>query len=99
MAALRLALAVFVVMLAVINVTEGMRGSGPKKCCSVFNDKPMQKSRVMGYTKTSQRCANPAVLFTTTTGRRVCARPSAAWVKELITYLDAKPVPGETSNV
>ncbi|TMS05152.1 C-C motif chemokine 4 [Larimichthys crocea] len=99
MAALRLALAVFVVMLAVISVTEGMRGSGPKKCCSVFNDKPMHKTRVLSYTKTSQRCANPAVVFMTKAGRHVCARPSAAWVKELVTYLDAKTVPGETSNV
>uniref|UniRef100_A0A3Q4I4J8 Chemokine interleukin-8-like domain-containing protein n=1 Tax=Neolamprologus brichardi TaxID=32507 RepID=A0A3Q4I4J8_NEOBR len=38
MAAPRLALSVVVLMLAVIALTEGMRGAGPKKCCFRFND-------------------------------------------------------------
>ncbi|XP_030280590.1 monocyte chemotactic protein 1B [Sparus aurata] len=99
MAAPRLALAVFVLMLAVITVTEGMRGAGPKKCCQSFNEKPVHKGRVVSYQKTSQRCPVPAILFKTVAGRQLCARPSAAWVKDLISYLDGKSLPGEASNL
>ncbi|KAM9351940.1 monocyte chemotactic protein 1B-like [Symphorus nematophorus] len=99
MAAPRLALAVFVLMLAVITLTEGMRGAGPKKCCSGFIAKPVHKERVVGYFRTSQRCTNPAVRFVTRAGRELCARPSDPWVKELISYLDAKSGPGKTSHL
>lgn len=97
MAAPRLALSVFVLLLAVIALSEGMRGVGPKRCCFNFNETPLAKSRVVGYMKTSQRCSNPAILLTTVKGRQLCVRPSASWVKDLISYLDAKPAPGETS--
>ncbi|XP_070763895.1 C-C motif chemokine 4-like [Enoplosus armatus] len=99
MAAPRLALSVFVLMLAAIALTEGLRGPGPKKCCFGFNEKPLPKGRVVGYIRTSQRCVNPAVLLTTVAGRQLCARPSAPWVKELIRNLDASAVPGEASHL
>ncbi|XP_018559151.1 monocyte chemotactic protein 1B [Lates calcarifer] len=95
MAAPRLALSVVVLVLAVITVTEGMRGTGPRKCCFRFNDSPVPKERVTGYVRTSQRCSNPAVLLKTVAGRQLCARPSDAWVKEIMTYLDNKPLPGQ----
>ncbi|XP_070827536.1 monocyte chemotactic protein 1B-like [Chaetodon trifascialis] len=99
MAAPRLALTVFVLMLAVITLTEGLRGTGPRRCCSRFNEKPPSKDRVVSYVRTSQRCPTPAVIFKTVANRQLCARPSDPRVKELISYLDAKPVPGETSNL
>ncbi|KAL4004104.1 copper chaperone [Sarotherodon galilaeus] len=99
MAAPRLALSVVVLMLAVIAVTEGMRGAGPKKCCFRFNDQEVPKGRVVGYVKTSQRCSKPAILLNTVAGRQLCVRPSAPWVKQLISYLDAKAVPGQASNL
>ncbi|XP_076589657.1 monocyte chemotactic protein 1B-like [Chaetodon auriga] len=99
MAAPRLALTVFVLMLGVIALTEGLRGTGPRRCCSRFNEKPLSKDRVVGYVRTSQRCTNPAVLLKTVANRLLCARPSDPWVKELISYLDAKSVAGETSNL
>nr|QZC92293.1 chemokine (C-C motif) ligand 35 [Sebastes schlegelii] len=99
MAAPRLALSVFVLMLAVIALTEGLRGVGPKRCCFRFNENEVPKERVVGYIKTSQRCSNPAVLLKTVAGRQLCARPSDAWVGKLISYLDAKANPGQTSNL
>lgn len=99
MASPRLALAVFVLMLAVIALTEGMRGAGPKSCCTRFNDKPMRKERVKGYIKTSQQCPTPAVKFTTVAGRQLCVRASEPWVKKLISDLDAKSATGNTSNL
>ncbi|XP_053175222.1 monocyte chemotactic protein 1B-like [Scomber japonicus] len=99
MAAPRLALSVFVLMLAAVMVTEGMRGAGPRKCCFRFNEKPLPKERVMGYSKTSQQCSIPAVLLKTVAGRQLCVRPSATWVKDIITYLEAKAIPGQASNM
>ncbi|XP_049430911.1 C-C motif chemokine 4-like [Epinephelus fuscoguttatus] len=99
MAAPRLALSVFVLMLAVITLSEGMRGSGPKKCCFRFNESEVPRDRVTSYIKTSQRCSNPAILLKTKAGHQLCVRPSAPWVKTLITYLDSKAYPGETSNL
>nr|CAM32187.1 CC chemokine ligand 4 [Dicentrarchus labrax] len=99
MAAPRLTLSVFVLMLAVIALTEGVRGPGPKKCCFGFNTIPVPKERVVSYARTSQRCINPAIMLKTVAGRNLCVKPSATWVKELISYMDAKPAPGQTSNL
>uniref|UniRef100_A0A3P9LXR0 Chemokine interleukin-8-like domain-containing protein n=1 Tax=Oryzias latipes TaxID=8090 RepID=A0A3P9LXR0_ORYLA len=88
MAAARFCLPVLVLMLAVLALTHGMRGAGPKKCCFRFNETPMEKENVVAYMKTSQRCSRPAVLLKTAAGRQLCVRPSAPWVKEVISYLD-----------
>ncbi|XP_072241386.1 monocyte chemotactic protein 1B-like [Leuresthes tenuis] len=99
MASPRLVLSVLVLMLAVIALTEGMRGAGPRKCCFNFNNKPVAKDRVSGYVKTSQRCSNAAILLKTVVGRQLCVKPSDQWVKELITYLDNKAAQGESSTL
>ncbi|XP_054476413.1 chemokine (C-C motif) ligand 35, duplicate 1 [Anoplopoma fimbria] len=99
MAAARLALSVLVLMLAAVTLTEGLRGAGPKRCCFRFNENEVPKDKVVGYIRTSQRCPKPAVLLKTVAGRQLCARPTDAWVKELISYLAAKSVAGETSNL
>ncbi|XP_034389992.1 chemokine (C-C motif) ligand 35, duplicate 1 [Cyclopterus lumpus] len=99
MAAARLALTVLVLMLAAVTLTEGLRGVGAKKCCFRFNENEVARDKVVGYIRTSQRCSKPAVRLNTVAGRQLCTRPSAAWVKELIRHLDAKSVPGGTSNL
>ncbi|XP_039989249.1 C-C motif chemokine 4-like [Xiphias gladius] len=98
MAAPRLALSMFVLMLAVITLSEGLRGIGPKKCCFRFIENP-PKGRVVSYMRTSQRCSNPAVLLKTVAGRQLCAKSSATWVKELTSSLDAKSIQGEAYNL
>ncbi|KAG7231041.1 hypothetical protein INR49_025071 [Caranx melampygus] len=99
MAAPRLFLSMFVLMLAVITLSEALRGSGPKRCCFSFKENAVPKERVVSYMKTSQRCPKSAILFKTGGGRYICAKPSATWVKNLISYLDNKAVPGEASNL
>uniref|UniRef100_A0A3Q2CMW8 Monocyte chemotactic protein 1B-like n=2 Tax=Cyprinodon variegatus TaxID=28743 RepID=A0A3Q2CMW8_CYPVA len=95
----RLVLSAIVLMMAVITFTEGLRGVGPKKCCFQFNDNKVSINRVVGYTKTSQRCPNPAFLLKTVAGRQLCVSPSAPWVKELISQLEAKKVSGSNTNL
>uniref|UniRef100_A0A8C7RX76 C-C motif chemokine n=1 Tax=Oncorhynchus mykiss TaxID=8022 RepID=A0A8C7RX76_ONCMY len=84
-------LSVLVLVLSAITFTEGLRmASGPKKCCFTFADRQIPRGRVVGYTKTSQQCSNPAILFKTRAGRQVCARSSDRWVKDYINFLDSK---------
>ncbi|XP_034056194.1 LOW QUALITY PROTEIN: C-C motif chemokine 3-like 1 [Gymnodraco acuticeps] len=100
MSAPRLALCVCVLMLAVFTLTEGLRGAGPRRCCFKFNEREVPRGRVISYVRTSQRCSNPAALLRTVAGpRQLCVRPSAPWVKNLISYLDTKAFPGETTNL
>ncbi|KAM4552990.1 monocyte chemotactic protein 1B-like isoform 1-T2 [Fundulus diaphanus] len=94
----RLALSAIVLLMAVVALTEGLRGAGPKKCCFKFNDK-VSRDKVVSYTKTSQRCSNPGLLLNTVAGRQLCVKPSAPWVKELISYLENKNVAGSNSNL
>ncbi|XP_024120001.1 monocyte chemotactic protein 1B [Oryzias melastigma] len=96
MAAARFCLPVLVLVLAALALTHGMRGAGPKKCCFRFNDIPIEKEKVVDYVKTSQRCSRPAVLLKTVAGRQLCVRPSAPWVKEIISYLSAE---GQSSSM
>ncbi|XP_071368403.1 C-C motif chemokine 4-like [Centroberyx affinis] len=98
MAAPRLALSVFVLLLAVIALSEGLRGPGPKRCCFRFA-KQEPKERVTGYLRTSQKCPNPAVLLQTENGRQLCARRSESWVKNIISELDSNILPGEESHL
>ncbi|XP_023209113.1 monocyte chemotactic protein 1B-like [Xiphophorus maculatus] len=95
----RLVLSAIVMMMAFIALTEGLRGVGPKKCCFKFNDKPVSKDKVVSYNRTSQRCSNPAILLNTVAGRQMCVRPSASWVKDLISYLETKDVSGANTNL
>ncbi|KAM7396306.1 hypothetical protein PAMP_019355 [Pampus punctatissimus] len=97
MAAPRLGL--FVLVLACIALTEGLRGFSTKKCCYHFNDEHPPKSRVVSYVRTSQQCTNPGVKLRTEKNRVLCVRPSVTWVQNLIRDLDAKRVPGEKSNI
>uniref|UniRef100_A0A4W5MTT5 Chemokine interleukin-8-like domain-containing protein n=1 Tax=Hucho hucho TaxID=62062 RepID=A0A4W5MTT5_9TELE len=89
-------LSALVLVLSAITFTEGLRmASGPKKCCFTFADRQIPRGRVVGYTKTSQQCSNPAILvaavmFKTQAGRQVCARSSDRWVKDYINFLDSK---------
>uniref|UniRef100_A0A3Q3WFI0 Chemokine interleukin-8-like domain-containing protein n=1 Tax=Mola mola TaxID=94237 RepID=A0A3Q3WFI0_MOLML len=100
MAAPRFALAALVVMLAVITLSEGMRGSGPKKCCSSFSKKWVHKDSVVNYIRTSQRCPKRAVILRTVEEKTLCVNPTAPWVKQLMSYLDAKSARvAETSNL
>ncbi|XP_008309875.1 C-C motif chemokine 3-like [Cynoglossus semilaevis] len=99
MAALRLVLSMFVLLLAVVSLSEGLRGIGPKKCCVRFNDKPPIKENVVSYIQTSQQCSKSGVLLKMKSGRQLCYRPSATWVRELIDELDNKVLPGEMSNL
>ncbi|CAL1595232.1 unnamed protein product [Knipowitschia caucasica] len=87
MAAPGLTLSLLVLLIASISLSQAFRGPGPKRCCFRFT-KPVDESKVTGYTWTHQQCPNAAVLLKMKNGH-VCANPSEHWVKELIRRLDS----------
>ncbi|XP_056138187.1 monocyte chemotactic protein 1B-like [Lampris incognitus] len=99
MSAPRLALSVLVLVLAAIALSEGMRGTGPKRCCFAFTERQIAKKRVISYTNTSQQCTNRAVLLKVRAGYKLCARPSDPWVMDIISYLQAKSTPGQLTKL
>ncbi|XP_051917064.1 C-C motif chemokine 13-like [Hippocampus zosterae] len=99
MMASHLPLSVLVLLLVAVTFSEGLRGFGPKNCCYRFNENPIASQRVVSYVKTPQQCPIPAVRLRTVMGRYMCARSSASWVKNLISELDDKIIPGMTNQL
>nr|AGK84717.1 CC chemokine SCYA115 [Ictalurus punctatus] len=84
-------LSAVVVLLSAVTFTEGMRFTGTKNvCCYSFHPCPLKAIMVTSYSQTSPQCTKQAVLFRTRKGKDVCAKPTDAWVKELIKVLDIK---------
>ncbi|XP_017328933.1 C-C motif chemokine 3 [Ictalurus punctatus] len=84
-------LSAVVVLLSAVTFTEGMRFTGTKNvCCYSFHPRPLKAIMVTSYSQTSPQCTKQAVLFRTRKGKDVCAKPTDAWVKELIKVLDIK---------
>ncbi|NWU71798.1 CCL4 protein, partial [Pterocles burchelli] len=60
----------------------GVNFSG--RCCVQYITKAIPSSRVMMYEHASSHCFQPAVIFTTVTGRMVCAKPDDKWVQDIV---------------
>ncbi|XP_027661741.1 C-C motif chemokine 3-like 1 [Falco biarmicus] len=58
--------------------------SGP--CCIKYSTKAFPSSRVVMYEHTGSHCFQPAVIFTTVAGRRVCGNPDDKWVQDIVNY-------------
>ncbi|NXO01327.1 CCL4 protein, partial [Rhinopomastus cyanomelas] len=53
-------------------------------CCKNYIKKPIHLSRVETYVYIDNNCDQPAVIFTTVKGKRVCARASDRWVQDIL---------------
>ncbi|XP_067393872.1 C-C motif chemokine 3-like 1 [Emydura macquarii macquarii] len=62
----------------------------PSDCCYGYASKPISRSRVVKYEYTSSGCFQPAVIFITITGKRLCTRPEEKWVQKIVTQLRAR---------
>ncbi|NWX40865.1 CCL4 protein, partial [Steatornis caripensis] len=58
--------------------------SGP--CCVKYSTKVLPSSRVVTYQHTGSHCFQPAVIFTTFTGRMVCGKPDEKWVQDIVNH-------------
>ncbi|NXI40835.1 CCL26 protein, partial [Galbula dea] len=56
--------------------------SGP--CCTQYSTKALPSSRVMMYEYTGSHCFQPAVIFTTVKGMKVCGKPDDKWVQDIV---------------
>ncbi|NXL54242.1 CCL4 protein, partial [Podilymbus podiceps] len=62
--------------------------SGP--CCVQYISKAFPSSRVVMYEHTGSHCPQPAVIFTTVTGRMVCGKPDDKWVQDIVGHQKGK---------
>ncbi|KAM6048982.1 C-C motif chemokine 4 homolog [Theristicus caerulescens] len=58
--------------------------SGP--CCVQYSTKVFPSSRVVMYEHTGSHCFQPAVIFTTVTGKMVCGKPDDKWVQDIVNH-------------
>lgn len=60
----------------------------PITCCFVYTSRQIPRKLVNDYYLTSSLCLQPAVIFQTKKGRKICADPKTTWVKEYIADLE-----------
>uniref|UniRef100_A0A2K6FID6 C-C motif chemokine n=1 Tax=Propithecus coquereli TaxID=379532 RepID=A0A2K6FID6_PROCO len=59
----------------------------PPDCCFSYTPRSIRCSIMEDYFVTSSGCSQPAVIFRTKKGQRVCANPSDSQVQDCITKL------------
>ncbi|XP_060762017.1 C-C motif chemokine 20 [Neoarius graeffei] len=59
------------------------------RCCMNFASKPLPLNRLKDFTiqDATTVCRLHAVIFTTVTGRKICASPDSTWVKNALNYM------------
>ncbi|XP_054026262.1 C-C motif chemokine 5-like [Dryobates pubescens] len=62
----------------------------PLECCFRFLQAPLKLQRLKGFYRTPKECFNPAVVFETRNGTKVCADPEQPWVKRATERLQKK---------
>ncbi|XP_074889417.1 C-C motif chemokine 5-like [Buteo buteo] len=81
------ALAVLLMAVLCYQVSSSPRSvnmSGP--CCLQYSTKPFPSSRVVMYEHAASHCFQPAVIFTTITGKKVCGKPDDKWVQDIVNH-------------
>ncbi|XP_020017451.1 C-C motif chemokine 26 [Castor canadensis] len=64
------------------------RGSDvAKSCCFQYSHKVLPWNWVHTYEFTQSSCSQPAVIFTTKRGKKICAQPMEKWVQRYISLL------------
>ncbi|KAM7147320.1 C-C motif chemokine 26 [Molossus nigricans] len=83
-----------ILLVFVLSVYLGaaIRGSDVAKyCCLQFSQKILSWNLVKSYEFTRNSCSEPAVIFTTKRGKKVCVQPKEKWVQRYISLLKAQP--------
>ncbi|XP_048852376.1 interleukin-8-like [Brienomyrus brachyistius] len=95
----KLAVAVFIVLLAALTVTEGMsmRGLGMELRCRCIQTESQRIGRLIESVEIfppSQHCKDTEIIATLKgTGQEICLDPNAPWVKRVIERILANRKP------
>uniref|UniRef100_A0A3B5QDG0 Chemokine interleukin-8-like domain-containing protein n=1 Tax=Xiphophorus maculatus TaxID=8083 RepID=A0A3B5QDG0_XIPMA len=73
---------------------------GTSKCCLKIDKAKVHRTFLRShYEKNDPKlCSVPSVVFTTMTGKKLCADPSKIWTKTSMAYLDGKNCKNKTSR-
>ncbi|XP_064022229.1 C-C motif chemokine 5-like [Pogoniulus pusillus] len=64
-------------------------------CCQQYSTKPLPPRLAVKYEYTDSHCLQPAVIFTTARGKKVCGNPDDKWVQNIVNQLKAKQAVAE----
>ncbi|NWI71574.1 CCL14 protein, partial [Todus mexicanus] len=62
----------------------------PSECCFNFMKAPLRLANLRDFYRTPKDCFNPAVVFKTKNGTKVCAKPEMPWVERAVERLQKK---------
>ncbi|NWH44432.1 CCL4 protein, partial [Fregata magnificens] len=80
------ALAVLFVAVLCYQVSSSPSSVNFGPCCIKYSTKEFPLSRVVMYEHTGSHCFQPAVIFTTVTGKKVCGNPDDKWVQDTVNH-------------
>ncbi|NWZ71351.1 CCL14 protein, partial [Acrocephalus arundinaceus] len=59
----------------------------PCECCFDYVKGAIRLSNLLDFYSTARECFNPAIVFETKKGAKVCANPEEKWVKRAVREL------------
>ncbi|NWR61663.1 CCL14 protein, partial [Bucorvus abyssinicus] len=62
----------------------------PSECCFSFAKGPLRLAKLRSFHRTPKDCYNPAVVFETKNGTKVCANPEETWVEKRVESLQKR---------
>ncbi|NXD73118.1 CCL4 protein, partial [Eolophus roseicapillus] len=81
------ALAVLLVAVLCYQVSSSPRGVNVRgSCCLQYATKALPLRLVVTYEYTGSHCDQPAVIFITGQGNRVCGKPGDKWVQDILNH-------------
>ncbi|XP_038127837.1 monocyte chemotactic protein 1B-like [Cyprinodon tularosa] len=82
----------FILLLLVfVMVQRTLSQGGISTCCLKISGTKVHRDFLKSYYKEdSSSCTQNAVVFTTFSGKRICASPTNLWTKTSMAYLDGK---------
>ncbi|XP_015241529.1 PREDICTED: C-C motif chemokine 4-like isoform X1 [Cyprinodon variegatus] len=81
----------FLLLLVIFLVLPTFSAQAIPKCCLQYSRTRFHRGSLKSYyIQDSSLCTQPAVIFTTIKGKRICVNPSKVWTKTSMAYLDGK---------
>ncbi|NXN25648.1 CL3L1 protein, partial [Nycticryphes semicollaris] len=53
-------------------------------CCLQYMTEKLPSNRIVMYEHTGSHCSQPAIIFTTVKGKKVCVHPDEKWVQDIV---------------
>ncbi|XP_072727951.1 C-C motif chemokine 5-like [Ciconia boyciana] len=62
----------------------------PSECCYNYVKSPVRLANLKGFYTTPKECYSPAIVFETSNGTKLCAKPEMNWVEKAVERLQKR---------